>query len=95
MFMFLTVTVVYYPLDHAIEYDMGTYTFYMRLLSILEFSVAMLYTVLWMLNHIKLAVGKYELEVQAQEDQSESLILKSLFAIPGLKNAYCLANYDQ
>ena len=70
MLMFMTVTVVYYPLDNAIQYDMGSYTFYMRVLSIVEFAVAILYTVLWMLNHIKLAVGKYELELKAQEDST-------------------------
>lgn len=53
------VNVVYYPLDEAIEYDLGAYRTVIKILSTIQFGFAMLYTTLWMFNHIKLAKGKY------------------------------------
>lgn len=94
LLMFLTVTVVYYPLDNSIEYEMGAYKFYMKVLSVVEFFFAMLYAVLWMLNHIKLASGKYELEKLSEEESSESKVTEFLFKVPGFKTIYCLANFD-
>jgi hypothetical protein len=55
------VNVIYYPNDEAIEYDLGTHQALINLLSYIQFGFAVFYVTLWMFNHIKLALGKYEL----------------------------------
>lgn len=55
------VTVVYYPIDEAIEYDLGSHKALITTLSSIQFTFALIYTSLWMFNHIKLALGKYQL----------------------------------
>ena len=61
--MVLFVNVIYYPIDQAIEYDLGTHRTIIKTLSTIQFVFAMIYTMLWVFNHSKLAIGKYELEI--------------------------------
>lgn len=104
LLMTLTVTVIYFPDDEDIEYDLGTYYFVINVLSAVQFMFAIIYSILWFINHSRLAIGKYELDRKAEqkkqgEDSShvieESSILKFLFSIPGMKYIFCLAAYDQ
>lgn len=61
MLLAILVNVVYYPLDEAIEYDLGSYKTIIKIISSIQFIFASIYTTLWMFNHTKLAIGKYEL----------------------------------
>jgi hypothetical protein len=52
-------TVVYYPYEHSIEYDMGPETFLFRIISLVQFVVAIVFFLLFLKSHLKLAIGKY------------------------------------
>ena len=64
LLLFVFVNVLYYSEDDAIEYELGGYKTFINLLSLSQFNFAMIYIVLWLKNHIKLAIGKYELQLK-------------------------------
>ena len=52
-------TVIYYPYEHAIDYDMGPETTLLRIISFVQFLVAIVFFLLFLKSHLKLAIGKY------------------------------------
>ena len=66
--MVLFVTVLYYPHTEAIEYELGSHKALITTLSSIQFAFALIYTSLWMFNHIKLALGKYQLEKENEKN---------------------------
>lgn len=58
--MLLYSTVIYYPYEHTIEYDMGPETTLLRVISYLQFMIAIVFFLLFLKNHLKLAMGKFE-----------------------------------
>lgn len=52
--------VIYYPYEHSIEYDLGPETTLVKLVSYAQFVVAVVFFLLWLKNHLFLALGKYE-----------------------------------
>ena len=65
------MNVIYYSEDDAIEYELGSYKGFINLLSVSQFVFAMIYIVLWLKNHIKLAIGKYELQLKNEKKEKE------------------------
>ncbi len=58
--MIVFSTVIYYPYEHAIDYDMGPETALFRILSFAQFIVAVIFVLLFLKSHLKLAIGKYQ-----------------------------------
>jgi len=57
--MILFSTVIYYPYDHIIEYDLGPETLILKFLSLVQLVIALIFYLLWTKNHLHLAKGKY------------------------------------
>lgn len=68
--MLFLVNVVYYPDDEAIEYELGSNKNLINLLSSIQFTFAMIYTTLWVINHNKLALEKYHLEMENEQKKN-------------------------
>lgn len=63
--MILWSDVIYYPYEHSIEYDLGPESTFVSLVSYIQFGVAVVFCLLWLKNHLFLAMGKYEEEKKA------------------------------
>ena len=63
--MILFSSVIYYPYEHVIEYYMGPETTLLRIISYVQFGVAMVFYLLWVKNHLHLELGKYQEESKA------------------------------
>lgn len=56
MLMLYFATVVYYPYSEAIEYDLGAEEWLLKIISFVQFSIALAYFFLWINSHMKLAI---------------------------------------
>ena len=66
--MILFSTVIYYPYENSIEYDMGPESTLLKIISLIQFIVAIIFFLLFLKNHLKLAMGKYEKARDAEEE---------------------------
>lgn len=63
LMLFFFAWVLYYPDDNEIVYELGSYSILFGALSSLQLLFSLVYTTLWMKNHIELAIKRYQAEL--------------------------------